>query len=415
MSPEATTPDLVIRNGRLVDGTGAAPVENGAVHIVDGRITWVGPDREAPAIPATTSMIDAHGGSILPGFIDCHVHLAAPGGEMSRVELAAMPPSLRTYLTTPRLLSTLMSGVTTARDLAGLDAGFKHAINRGLVAGPRLAIAVAMMSPTGGHGDFRMPTDCGPAEPSVSRLADGVAECQREARNLLRQGADLIKIAATGGVGSPTDQPDDEGFTVEEIRAIVEVARAHRGKRVAAHAQGRGGILNALRAGVDSIEHGYEIDDEIIDLMIERGAYLVPTLSTANSRFDPATTPPWAIAKKELWRSRALASIPRAVERGVKIAMGTDCGISAHGNNLRELGHLVDCGMTPMGAILAGTSVAAELLQMSDEIGSLEAGKRADVVIASCDPIDDIHSLGDAANIQVVVKDGTVFKNTLDG
>lgn len=409
-----TSHDLVIRNGRLIDGTGTTPVPDATVHVADGRITWAGPENDAPQPPAGAAVIDAHGGTILPGFIDCHVHLAAPGGEMSRVALAAMPASLRTHLTTPRLRATLMSGVTTARDLAGLDAGFKQAVDRGLVAGPRLQVAVAMMSTTGGHGDFRMPTDNGPVEPSVSRIADGVAECRREARNLLRQGADLIKIAATGGVGSPTDQPDDEGFTEEEIRAIVEVARAHRGKRVAAHAQGRGGILNALRAGVDSIEHGYELDDEIIDLMLAQGTYLVPTLSTATHNFDPATTPAWTMAKKKQWQGRSLASVPRAIERGVKIAMGTDCGIAAHGNNLRELGHLVDCGMAPTDAILAGTSVAAELLDLSHEIGTLEAGKRADIVIAACDPVVDIHKLGDATNIRVVVKDGEVFKNTLD-
>ncbi|MFE4776140.1 amidohydrolase family protein [Streptomyces sp. NPDC056713] len=410
-----TTPNtLIVRNGLLIDGTGATPVPDGVVHIADDRITWAGPANAAPQTPRGARAIDARGGAILPGFIDCHVHLAAPGGEMSRVQLAAMPASLRTYLTTPRLLSTLMSGVTTARDLAGLDAGFKQAVARGLVVGPRLLVAIAMMSPTGGHGDFRMPTDDGPTEPSVSRLADGTAQCAREARNLLRQGADLIKIAASGGVGSPTDQPDDEGFTEAEIRTVVEVAHAHRGKRVAAHAQGRGGILNALHAGVDSIEHGYEIDDEIIDLMLAQGTFLVPTLSTATASFDPAVTPAWTVAKKKQWQTRALAAIPRAVERGVKIAMGTDCGISAHGNNLRELGHLVDCGMSPMNAILAGTSVAAELLGLSADIGTLEAGKRADVVIASCDPLADIHKLGAAANISVVIKDGSVHKNAFE-
>ncbi|MFF2406967.1 amidohydrolase family protein [Streptomyces sp. NPDC058092] len=411
---DKTSHDLVIRNGQLIDGTGTAPVPGATVHVVDGRIAWAGRENDAPRAPGGAAVIDAQDGTILPGFIDCHVHLAAPGGETSRVALAAMPTSLRTYLTTPRLLATLMSGVTTARDLAGLDAGFKQAVERGLVVGPRLHVAVAMMSTTGGHGDFRMPTDNGLVEASVSRIADGVAECRREARDLLRQGADLIKIAATGGVGSPTDQPDDEGFTEEEIRAIVGVARAHRGKRVAAHAQGRGGILNALRAGVDSIEHGYQLDDEIIDLMLARGTYLVPTLSTATHTFDPATTPPWTLAKKKQWQGHALASVPRAIERGVKIAMGTDCGIAAHGNNLRELGHLVDHGMAPMDAILAGTSVAAELLGLSHEIGTLEAGKRADLVIAACDPLADIHALGDATNIPVVVKDGEVFKNTLD-
>ncbi|WP_328865046.1 amidohydrolase family protein [Streptomyces sp. NBC_00304] len=173
--------DLVIRGGRLIDGTGAEPVPDATVHVTDGRISWTGPEAAAPRPSAGAAVIDAQGATILPGFIDCHVHLAAPGGEMSRAALAAMPASLRTYLTTPRLLATLMSGVTTARDLAGLDAGFKKAVDRGLVAGPRLHVAVAMMSTTGGHGDFRMPTDNGPVEASVSRLADGVVDLPRGA------------------------------------------------------------------------------------------------------------------------------------------------------------------------------------------------------------------------------------------
>ena len=147
--------------------------------------------------------------------------------------------------------------------------------------------------------------------------------------------------------------------------------------------------------------------------MLAQGTYLVPTLSTATHAFDPATTPAWTVAKKKQWQGRSLASVPRAIERGVKIAMGTDCGIAAHGNNLRELGHLVDCGMAPMDAILAGTSVAAELLGLADEIGTLEAGKRADIVIAACDPLADIHQLGDATNIPAVIKDGAIVKNTL--
>ncbi|WP_171171966.1 amidohydrolase family protein [Streptomyces sp. I05A-00742] len=411
---DRTTAPVLLYNGLLIDGTGGDPVPGGAVLVEDGYVQWAGPGDRLPELPEGTRRIDVAGDAILPGFIDCHVHMAVPGGAINHHELAAMPASLRTFLSAPRMRLTLEAGVTTARDLGGADAGHRRAVESGVVVGPRLLVAVAMLSPTGGHGDFRAGTDNGPADPEMSRLADGVADCRRAVRDVLRAGADCVKITATGGVWSPTDQPDDDGFLEDEIRTITEIAAGHRGKKVAAHAQGRGGILNAIRGGVASIEHGYEIDDEGIDLMLDRGTFLVPTLTTANTDPDPTKAASWAYAKKKHWQEVARRHIPHAIERGVRVAMGTDCGIAEHGTNLRELGHLVDCGMTPMGAILAGTSEAAELLGLAHEIGTLTAGKRADVVVARCNPLTDIKALATSENIRLVMKDGIAYKD-LDG
>ncbi|NUU24861.1 MAG: amidohydrolase family protein [Streptomycetaceae bacterium] len=414
MSPDRTTTataPLLLENGLLFDGRGGDPVRGGAVLIENGRITFAGPGAAVPELPDGTERVDVRGDAILPGFIDCHVHVAGPGTAMSHAQLAALPRSLATFLAAPRLRATLEAGVTTVRDLGGADAGHRMAVDNGLLVGPRLQIAIAMLSPTGGHGDFRMPYQETGGDHGLGRLADGVPECRRAVREVLRAGADVVKVAATGGVWSPSDQPDDDGFLEDEIRTIVDIAAGHRGKKVAAHAQGRGGIRNAVLGGVASVEHGYAIDDELIDLMLERGTFLVPTLTTANTDPDPAKAAPWAVEKKLHWQRIARTCVPRAIERGVRIAMGTDCGIAEHGTNLRELAHLVDCGMTPSDAIVAGTANAAELLGLSAEIGTLEAGKRADVVVARTNPLTDIAALADPTTITRVIKDGTTYKN----
>ncbi|GHB13533.1 metal-dependent hydrolase family protein, partial [Streptomyces chryseus] len=408
---------VLLHNGLLIDGTGGEPVADGAVLVEDGLVRWAGPSDELDARPQAAGpvrRVDVRGRTILPGFIDCHVHMAAPGGALSHAEIAAMPASLRVFLAAPRMKLTLDAGVTTARDLGGADAGHREAVESGLLPGPRLLVAVAMLSPTGGHGDFRAAHDDGANDPVMGQLADGVTGCRRAVREVLRQGADCVKIAATGGVWSPTDQPGDEGFLEDEIRTITEIAAGHGGRKVAAHAQGRRGILNAVRGGVASVEHGYEIDDEAIDLMLERGTFLVPTLTTANTDPDPQKAAGWAYAKKKHWQAVARRHVPHAVARGVRVAMGTDCGIAEHGTNLRELEHLVACGMTPMGAIRAGTAEAAELLGLAHEIGTLEAGKRADLVVARGNPLTDITALGRPDHVVLVMKDGVVFKD-LDG
>jgi imidazolonepropionase-like amidohydrolase len=232
-------------------------------------------------------------------------------------------------------------------------------------------------------------------------------------RRVLRDGADVVKVCATGGMASPYDQPEDEGLLEEEIRAVVDEARRHGGKPVAAHAQGTAGILNALRGGVTSLEHAYGLDPQALELAGEQGVFIVPTLSTVYAGIDRATMPDYHYQKKVRWSGITKENIARAIEQGARIALGTDAAVGPHGQNLMELTYLADLGMSPMDAIVAGTRTSAELLGLSDRLGTLEQGKTADLVICDGDPLSDVGVLGLPSNIRCVVQDGVVRKNTL--
>ncbi|MFJ2814501.1 MULTISPECIES: amidohydrolase family protein [unclassified Streptomyces] len=415
LNPDAPRTALRVENATLVDGTGAAPVVD-AVVIADatGTLTYAGPAATAPApapVGESVTVIDAGGRTVLPGFFDCHVHLAyAHGAHPGR--RGELDPVLVTLDTAARLRQTLDAGITTARDLAGLSAGFRTAIESGRIIGPRLHTAVRVISHTGGHADVRLP-DGTDLSAGMSELADSVDESRLAVRRVLREGADLVKICATGGMGSPYDQPDDEGLLEEEIRAVVDEARRHGDKPVAAHAQGNAGILNAIRGGVTSIEHGYGMDDQAIEMAGERDIFVVPTLSTVYAGINKATMAPYHYEKKVRWSGMTKENISRAIERGSRIALGTDAAVGPHGVNLMELSYLVDLGMSPMDAIVAGTRTSAELLGLDDRLGTLTAGRLADLVIADGDPLADIGVLGDPANIVCVVQEGRVHKDTL--
>ncbi|MFD4228167.1 amidohydrolase family protein [Streptomyces sp. NPDC058545] len=414
---EAARTPLRIHNARLVDGTGASPVDDAVVLVdAEGIITYAGPAAEAPETVVRNTdpqgrTVDAGGRTLLPGFFDCHVHMsyahgAHPGrrGELDRV--------LVTLDTAGRLKETLDAGVTTIRDLAGLAAGYRTAVETGRIVGPRIQTAVRVISHTGGHGDVRLP-DGTDLSDGMSELADTADEARLAVRRVIREGADLVKVCATGGMGSPYDQPDDEGLTEEEIRSVVDEARRHGGKPVAAHAQGNAGILNALRGGVTSIEHGYGIDDRALDLAGERGAFVVPTLSTVYAGINKDTMPDYHYQKKVRWSGITKENIAHAIERGARIAMGTDAAVGPHGVNLMELSYLVDLGMSPMDAIVAGTRTSAELLGVDDRLGTVTAGRSADLVLCEGDPLTAIGILGDPANIVCVVQDGVVRKDLL--
>ncbi|MFJ8925210.1 amidohydrolase family protein [Streptomyces sp. NPDC102364] len=418
----ATTPHnprtpLRIHNARLVDGTGNPPVDD-AVVLVDatGIITYAGPAAEAPpgdgpAADATTRTVDAGGRTLLPGFFDCHVHMSyAHGAHPGR--RAELDPVLVTLDTATRLRATLDAGVTTARDLAGLSAGYRTAVETGRIVGPRLQTAVRVISHTGGHGDVRLP-DGTDLSDGMSVLADTTDEARIAVRRVIRAGADLVKVCATGGMGSPYDDPDDEGLYEEEIRAVVDEARRHGDRPVAAHAQGNAGILNAIRGGVTSIEHGYGIDDRAIDLAGERDIFVVPTLSTVYAGINKDTMPDYHYQKKTRWSGLTKENIAHAIERGSRIALGTDAAVGPHGVNLMELSYLVDLGMDPMDAIVAGTRTSAELLGVDEQLGSVTAGRLADLVLCDGDPLADIGVLGDPGNVVCVVQDGIVRKDLL--
>ena len=413
----------LIHNGSLIDGISSHSLADGAVLIEGNTIKAVGRQAEMQLPDAEIEMIDAHGGTILPGMIDSHVHIMFSGFNFQKI--MTDPFSYKFFEVIKNLKVTLDCGVTTIRDAGGADLGVKQAVADGLVPGPRLQISVCMLSPTGGHADAEMLSGGNlnwfapyPGRPDF--VCDGVDGVRRKVREVIRAGADVIKICATGGVSSPHDHPFDEAYSEEELEAFVKEARASRGKKVMVHAQGAAGINNALRAGVHSIEHGTLIDDEGIRLMVDNGAFLVPTLLVGHYARNMAPQnrerPAWVMRTAMDLISAVDDQLKRAYEAGVKISMGTDAGVMPHGFNLMELGLMCErTGMSPMEAIKSSTMVAAECLEMADQIGSLEAGKLADVIICSADPLADIKAIGEPENITLVMKEGQVMKDIREG
>ncbi|RII90029.1 amidohydrolase family protein [Clavibacter michiganensis] len=402
-----------LTGARLIDGTGRPPVDD-AVLVVDdaGVIVHAGPAATAPPADGART-VDLGGRTLLPGFIDTHVHLSmdSADGPYHRV---ASDPAVLAFETADRIRRTLDAGVTTARDLGGLSAGYRVAVERGLIAGPRLHVAVKVISHTGGHGDFHLPGGAIHTHTeAMSEIADGVDEVRRATRRILRSGADVVKICTTGGMGSPHDAPEDEGLRIDEVRAIADELERHGGIPLAAHAQGTAGIHAAVLGGVTSVEHGYGVDDEAIDMMGERGTFLVPTLSTVFMAIDRDRMAPYHYAKKTRWTGITKVNVAHAIDRGVRIALGTDSGVGPHGQNLRELGWMVELGMDPMDAIVAGTRTAAELLGIADTVGTLEPGRLADLVVTDVDPLTRIADLGDPDNVLVVAQAGRVAKDTI--
>ncbi|GAB4512877.1 MAG: amidohydrolase family protein [Anaerolineae bacterium] len=409
----------LIHNGTLIDGLGGEPVANGAVLLEDNRIAAVG---KAAAItaPEGATRIDVGGGTIMPGLIDTHVHIMFEIMDMR--EAMTLPFSMRFYLSTQYLKRTIDAGITSVRDAGGADAGMKQAVERGILVGPRMQISITALGITGGHTDGWMLSGMNyklmPSYPGMpDGICDGVEEVRKKVREVLRAGAEVIKVCSTGGVLSPTDHPEFTQFTPEELAVMVQEGAYRRGIKVMAHAQGTEGIKNAVRAGIHSIEHGIYLDDESIDLMLERGTFLVPTLLAPLAVVEigeaSGTMPEYGLRKARETIEAHKESIAKAYKAGVKIAMGTDAGVMPHGTNLRELALMCDIGMSPMESIVATTRTAAECLGWEDRVGTLEVGKLADVTVSRTDPLRDIRTLQDNANITLVMKDGQIYKNTL--
>lgn len=403
----------ILHNAQLIDGTGSDPVADGVVLIDGGKITWAGAaaDAPAPADPADVVKVDLGGNTICPGFFDVHVHLSLPGPSGgSTMQEAMVPPSFRHFEVIGRMKRTLAAGVTTVRDLMGTDTGVRNAVAYGLVEGPRLLVAGEMLSQTGGHADWDLVSGVDATGVVGGRLVDSVDEARKAARQLLRSGVDVIKIASSGGVSSISDDPTWLGFRTEMVAAVVEEGQNYGGRPVAAHAIGYAGIRAAVEGGVHSVEHGYALDDDLRTQMVERGQFLVPTLLET---VKPDTATPQAAAKSAKWHALAHDSVHASVEAGVKIAVGTDAGlVPDHGSNLGELPLLVQYGgMTPMQAIVAGTKVSAECCKVDHILGTLEAGKLADVVVVAGNPLDDIASIADPKNILLVLKEGRTAVN----
>jgi imidazolonepropionase-like amidohydrolase len=369
----------------VFDGT-MAPIGDADVVIEAGRIVDVGLGLDGD------ERVDCAGLTVLPGLFDTHTHVMF--SSLDWVEALMTPFSFMYYDAMRNLAATLATGITTVRDASGADAGVRKAVDDAVIPGPRMQLSITMLSQTGGHNDGWVPSGVDlnldwPGSPSG--IVDGPEEVRRKVRELIRAGADVIKVATSGGVLSPTDDPRHPHFRPDELDAIVAEASA-AGLFVMAHAQGAEGIKNAIRAGIRSIEHGIFLDDEGIDLMLERGVWLVPTLVAPLGVLDAAdagaSIPEVSVQKARDTVEVHEASVARAIDAGVKVAMGTDSGVAPHGANLRELDRLVRCGMSPQQALVATTSSAAELMGLGDELGTLEPGTRADLVLLAGDPLD---------------------------
>jgi imidazolonepropionase-like amidohydrolase len=393
---------ILFAGGQVFDGTGTDP-ERADVLVEDGRIVEIGTGLDGDEV------VDCQGATLLPGLFDCHVHVTV--SDIGLVPRVQQPFSYQFYAAARNLARTLELGITTVRDAGGADLGIKQAVEDRLISGPRLKIAVSMISPTGGHGDgWTVSGHCVPLSvPHPGRpatIANGPDEMRKVTRELLRAGADVLKVCTTGGVLSPRDDPRHSQFTPEELAVLVTEARM-QGREVMAHAQGSEGIKNAVRAGIRSIEHGIYLDDEAIELMLANGTWLVPTLiapvAVLRAAAAGASLPAAVVRKAEDVVGVHAESVRRAVAAGVKIAMGTDSGVGPHGTNLEELPLMAGCGMTPAQVLAATTSSAAQLLGVDDELGRLAPGYRADVVVVDGDSYD-LAAL--AGNVREVWQDG---------
>jgi imidazolonepropionase-like amidohydrolase len=407
---------LAIVADRLIDGTGRDPIEAAVVVVEHDRIAAVG-SRASVRIPDGAEVVDGDDLTILPGFVDAHVHLACQSGvDFNRLLMTRR--SMLLLMAVPNARATLRAGVTTVRDAGLSPASVRDAIDADYFPGPRCLMAVTILSQSGGHGDPTMPCgaelamDCGMDVPHS--VVDGPDMMRRRVREVLAAGADWIKLCTSGGVLSPSDHPDAAQFTVDEIAVAVEEA-ASQGKRVMAHAMSTAGIKNALRGGVTSIEHGCLLDEEAIALMKERDAWLVPTLvaprDVVAAASEGRSIPEVMVEKARDISVRHMESFRLAVEAGVNIAMGTDSAVGPHGGNLREPALMVEGGMTPLQAIAASTGAPARLLRREAELGTLERGKKADVVVLRGDPLADITTLADPDRVRLVLKSGAPAKD----
>jgi len=414
--PEKPGRGYVLKAARMFDGKSDSLTTPGFVVVQDGKIVGAGASASAPA---DAEVIDLGDATLLPGFIDAHTHLTM----MYREDYTkAMLDSLQKPIPEMALDAsvnarvTLRAGFTTVRDVGSsdsLDAGLRNAINRGVVPGPRMLVAVHAIGATGGHCDetgFRegaLGKETGPEQGVVN----GADEARRAVRLAHKYGATVIKTCATGGVLSLADAVDTPQLTQAELDALVDEAHALRLK-AAAHAHGAEGAKRAIRAGIDSIEHGSFLDEEDLNLMKQKGTYYVPTLMAVEGLKEQiqkgVAIPPAIRPKAEAAIAAIHQTFQRALAKGLKIGLGTDAAVYPHGRNAEEFHQMVDLGMKPIAALKAGTSADADLLGLSDKIGTLESGKLADIVAVPGNPVENIRQ---TEHVFFVMKDGIIFKN----
>ena len=405
----------VLTGGRLIDGTGAEPVE--ATIVVKDRHIAAVETRAYSDWPADAEIVDISGMTVLPGLIDCHDHLAMHGYDLARRWGIDEPQTTRTLRTAKVLSDTLAVGYTTIRDAAGLDAGFKRAIDEGLIAGPRLVVSLCIISPIGGIGDRVSPSGFPCCVPNDPLLPDGVvntlADVRPVVRRVVRAGADVIKCATTGGASSrPGHGPHNGAFNLDEMQALVEEAHA-LDRRVICHALGGRGLRIAVEAGVDSIDHGCYLNEQpdLLDTMAARGIFFVPTFAVYD--YHRKSPQPHVRERARALEEHHIASLRQALAAGVKIAAGTDAGGHGHPNNAIEIACLVRAGMTPLQALRAATGWAAECIGREDDLGTVEKGKLADLIVVADNPLADVTILQNPQQIALVVKDGEIAADRL--
>ncbi|MGE3076197.1 MAG: amidohydrolase family protein [Dehalococcoidia bacterium] len=399
-SNAAVSPPLVLRNG-FVFNSETRSFEQRDLLLSKGVI--------APAAADAAAVIECAGKYIIPGLIDCHVHLTGSGDPAELNAARTTPLPKRAWLAERYARATLHAGVTTVRDLGAADRlniDMARAVESGLIEGPRILAAGLGVTMTGGHGHGFLATE-----------ADGPDAVRKAVREQLRAGATAIKLFASGGVMTPGVDPRSPSFTEEEMRAGVE--EAHKAFRpVGAHAQATDGIKNAIRAGVDSIEHGVWLDDEAIEMMLERGTYLVATLTAPYQIAHcgrEAGIPEYMVDKGWQVLASHEDSFSRAVKAGVKIAMGTDQGtpVNRPGENAQEIVRMVGLGMSPAAALMASTAWASELLRIQDQTGRVKEGLAADLVVLEADPLENIEILTNHRAIRAVIQGGRIVRSDL--
>ena len=411
----------VLKAARLFDGKSNSVVSPGVVVVTGGKISAVG---ATAALPAGAQVIDFGDATLLPGFLDAHTHLTFPYSDdykQARLDTLEKTIAEQALDASVNARVTLMAGFTTVRDVGSshyLDVGLRNGIRNGDVPGPRMLVTVHALGSTGGHCDHTdgyregiFGHETGPLEGVIN----GPDQARYAVRLDHKYGADMIKVCASGGVLSPTDDVDTPQLTQEELTAIVDEAHALR-RKTAAHSHGAEAAKRAIRAGIDSIEHGSFLDDEALDMMSQHGTYLVPTLMAVQGlqeKMDRGIYMPPAIEAKARAAIAAIhATFQRAMVKGVKIGLGTDAGVYPHGRNAEEFHQMVDLGMKPIEALKAGTSSDAELLGLADKIGMLEAGKFADIVAVPGDPTQNIRQ---TEHVFFVMKEGVIFRNDAPG